>query len=87
VLVGIGITALQVLPFLEYVKYSPRATGGPNTGWDYVNLYSMPPEEIFTVILPQFNGVLDNYWGRNPIKFHTEYLGIVPLLLAGFFLG
>lgn len=87
VVVGIGITALQVLPFLEYVKYSPRATGGPNTGWDYVNLYSMPPEEIFTVILPQFNGVLDNYWGRNPIKFHTEYLGIVPLLLAGFSWG
>src|SRR5262249_9701371 len=33
------------------------------------------------------NGVLDNYWGRNPIKFHTEYLGVVPLLLIGFSWG
>ena len=32
VVVGIGITALQVLPFLEYVKYSPRATGGLTRG-------------------------------------------------------
>ena len=31
----IGITALQVMPFLEYIPYSPRAEGGPNTGWAF----------------------------------------------------
>ncbi|MDZ4863911.1 MAG: YfhO family protein [Gemmatimonadota bacterium] len=82
VTLGIGITALQGLPFLQYVPFSPRATGGPNTGWEWVNAYAFPPEEIFTTLLPQFNGVLDHYWGRNPIKFHTEYLGVIPVVLA-----
>lgn len=82
VVLGVGITALQGMPFLQYVPFSPRATGGPNTGWDWVNAFAFPPEEIFTTLLPQFNGVLDHYWGRNPLKFHTEYLGVIPLVLA-----
>ena len=82
VALGIGITGLQALPFLEYIKYSPRAAGGPNTGWAWVNSYAMPPSEVFTTILPEFNGVLDRYWGSNPIKFHTEYLGVLPIALA-----
>jgi hypothetical protein len=85
--VGIGITALQVMPFLEYIKYSPRAEGGPNTGWAFATSYAMPPAEIFTTILPQFNGVLDHYWGSNPIKFHTEYIGFLPLALAALAFG
>lgn len=83
VAVGIGITALQVLPFLEYIPYSPRSTGGPNTGWAWATSYAMPPSEIFSAILPEFNGVLDHYWGSNPIKFHTEYIGVLPLILLG----
>ncbi|MEO8138046.1 MAG: hypothetical protein ABI742_00280 [Gemmatimonadota bacterium] len=85
--IGIGIAGLQVLPFLEYIAYSPRASGGPSTGWEWVNSYAMPPSEIVTTLLPQFNGVLDHYWGGNPIKFHTEYLGVLPLVLAAFALG
>src|SRR5919107_5780824 len=42
----------------------------------------MPPEEIVTTVLPQFNGVLEHYWGRNFFKLHTEYLGAVVLVLA-----
>jgi hypothetical protein len=84
VLVGLGITSLQVLPFIEYIPYSPRAEGGPNTGWEFATSYAFPPAEIFTAILPEFNGVLDKYWGSNPIKFHTEYMGFLPLALAAF---
>ncbi len=85
--IGIGIAGLQVLPFLQYIPFSPRATGGPSTGWEWVNSYAMPPSEIFTTLLPQFNGVLDHYWGSNPIKFHTEYVGVLPLALACFAWG
>src|SRR6185295_4657354 len=35
-----------------------------------------------TTVLPQFNGVLDHYLGRNFFKLHTEYLGAVVLVLA-----
>jgi hypothetical protein len=82
VVVGIGIAGLQIIPFLEYIQYSPRAAGGSNTGWQFATSYAMPPRELFTLLLPQFNGVLDHYWGQNPIKLHTEYVGVVTLALA-----
>lgn len=82
VLLGLAIAAVQVLPFLEYIPYSPRGAGGPSGGWDYAVLFSMPPEELMTTVLPQFNGVLEGYWGRNFFKLHTEYLGALVVALA-----
>ncbi len=82
VAVGVGITALQVMPFLSYIPYSPRAAGGSDTGWEFATSYAFPPAEIFTLLMPEFNGILDQYWGSNPIKFHTEFVGALPLLLA-----
>jgi hypothetical protein len=82
VLLGVAVAAIQVLPFLQYLPYSPRAAGGPSGGWAYATGFSMPPEEIVTTILPQFNGVLEHYWGRNFFKLHTEYLGAVVVVLA-----
>ncbi len=87
VVVGLGITALQVMPFFEYIPFSPRAEGGPNTGWEFATSFAFPPSEVFTTILPEFNGVLDRYWGSNPLKFHTEYMGFLPLALAALSLG
>ncbi len=84
VLLGVAIAAIQVIPFLEYIPYSPRAAGGPSGGWEYATAFSMPPEELLTTVLPQFNGVLDGYWGRNFFKLHTEYLGATAVLLAVF---
>jgi hypothetical protein len=87
VLLGLAISAIQVLPFLQYIPYSPRAAGGPSGGWDYATLFSMPPEELVTTVLPQFNGVLEHYWGRNVFKLHTEYLGAMVVVLAVLGLG
>jgi hypothetical protein len=82
VLLGLAVAAIQVLPFLSYIPFSPRAAGGPSGGWEYATSFSMPPEEIFTTVLPQFNGVLEHYWGRNFFKLHTEYLGALVVVLA-----
>lgn len=87
VVVGVGITALQLLPFFAYIPFSPRASGGPDTGWAFATTYAFPPAEVFTLLLPEFNGVLDHYWGSNPIKLHTEYVGVLPLALAALALG
>jgi hypothetical protein len=84
VLLGVAVAAIQVIPFLEYIPYSPRAEQGPSGGWQYAIAFSMPPEELLAGVLPQFNGVLDHYWGRNFFKLHTEYLGAVAVLLAAF---
>ena len=80
VAIGFLIGAVQYLPVLEYVPWSPRAGG---KGWEHAVSYSMPIEELLNVYLPQFSGILDNYWGRNIIHLHSEYLGAAALLLAG----
>lgn len=87
VIVGMGITALQVLPFIEYIPFSPRAAGGTDTGWEFATSYAFPPLEMFSLFLPEFNGVLSNYWGTNGAKLHTEYMGFLPLALAIFAFG
>jgi hypothetical protein len=82
VTLGVALSAVQALPFLSYIPFSPRGEGGGSGGWEYAVSYSMPPEELFTTILPQFNGILESYWGRNFFKLHTEYLGAVVVALA-----
>lgn len=82
--VGGAIGAIQYLPVREYVPFSPRAGG---KGWEHAVSYSLPPEELLNTYLPQFTGILDKYWGRNGIHFHSEYVGAVVLVLAGLGFG
>jgi hypothetical protein len=79
VLLGWLIGAIQFVPVFEYIDWSPRAGG---KGWDHAVSYSMPPEELINGYLPQFSGILDDYWGRNGIHFHSDYLGVAVLILA-----
>ena len=80
VLVGFAIGAVQYLPVMEYIPFSPRAGG--QKGWEHAISYSMPIEELINTYLPQFSGILDNYWGRNGIHLHSEYLGAAVIMLA-----
>ena len=86
ILLGWLIGAIQYLPVLEYIPWSPRAGG---KGWDHAVSYSMPPEELINGYLPQFSGILNDYWGRNGIHFHSDYIGVAVLFLAvaGYFWG
>ncbi len=81
VLIGLAIGAVQYLPVREYVKWSPRAGGLA----DYTSAtsYAWPPGELFNAYLPQFSGMLENYSGRNMIHLHSDYAGVVVLMLAG----
>ena len=82
VAVGFGIYAIQALPFIEYMPYSPRSVPGSSSGWEYATAYSLPPAEIISVLLPEFNGLKEAYWGGNFLKHHTDYLGLFPIVLA-----
>lgn len=84
ILLGWLIGAIQFAPVLEYIDWSPRAGG---KGWEHAVSYSMPPEELINTYLPQFSGILQQYWGRNVIHFHSEYIGASVLVLAGAGLG
>lgn len=87
VVVGFGLYAIQAMPFYQYIPFSPRAEGGPSGGWEYATAYSLPPSELISLVMPEFNGIRDAYWGVNPLKHHTEYVGVLPLLLAIIGLG
>jgi hypothetical protein len=84
VLLGLALSAIQALPFLSYLPYAARGT---NQGWEYATAFALPVEELMTTVLPQFNGVLEQYWGQNFFKLHTEYLGAAVLVLAVLGLG
>jgi hypothetical protein len=73
--------AVQYWPALfEYKPWSPRAGGH-----DYATAvsYSFPIEELLNAYWPHFSGILDNYWGRNFIHFHSDYFGVIVLILVG----
>ena len=82
--VGLGalIGAIQYLPVVEYVPWSPRAGG---RGYEFATQYSLPLEELVNTIVPQFSGLLQHYWGRNGIHLHSEYVsgGVFLVALAG----
>src|ERR1700704_6478048 len=81
VIVGLAIGAVQFLPVREYVSWSPRAGGLAD--YSAATSYAWNPEELLNVYLPQFSGMLENYWGRNGIHLHSDYIGAVVLILAG----
>ncbi len=82
VAVGIGMLggAIQFWPLIEYIPWSPRAV---DKGWEHAISYSLPPEEMLNMYLPQFSGILQGYAGRNGIHLHSEYIGAAVLVLVG----
>ena len=80
VALGVLIGAIQFWPLLAYKSYSPRAAGHD---WATATSYSFPIEETLNAYLPQFSGILTKYWGQNGIHFHSDYFGVVALVLMG----
>ena len=81
VVIGILIGAVQFWPgLLEYKPWSPRAGGHD---WIAATSFSFPIEETLNWYWPQFSGMLDEYWGRNQFHLHSDYFGVVVLMLAG----
>jgi hypothetical protein len=80
VALGMLIGAVQFLPVFEYKPWSPRAAGHD---WATATSYSFPIEETLNWYWPQFSGILTRYWGRNGIHFHSDFFGVVVLILFG----
>jgi hypothetical protein len=80
VVLGLLIGAIQFAPAFAYKPWSPRAAGHD---WATATSFSFPIEETINAYLPQFSGILDKYWGQNNIHFHSDYFGVVVLLLMG----
>ncbi len=95
-LVGAGAAGVQLIPAVDYVTRFSRRTvttteAGRNEGVQYSSSWSLHPEEVVGLVVPEFVGndaggarwADRTYWGRNPFKLNHEYVGVVVLLLAG----
>jgi len=82
VIVGFGIGAIQLIPFFEYLPYSPRAEG--YYGFEGSTSFAIPWAHLPEFFLAGFTGSTPagTYWGPNPLKLHSEYLGLPVLALA-----
>jgi hypothetical protein len=91
VLAGFGVASVlalacagaQLLPFVEYLPFSPRsATGSSSSGWEYGTSWAMPALELIGTMWGGFNGWLDTYWGTNAFKLHSDYVGLLVGVLT-----
>lgn len=81
VVVGFGIAAPQIIPFFEYLPYSPRAEG-LQQGFAASASYAVPWDHVPELFIAGFSGDRETYWGTNPLKLHSEYLGLGVIALA-----
>ena len=82
VFLGFGVAMIQVLPFFHYIPFSPRAE--TYRGFEGATSYAIPWEHVPEFFLSGFVGHngSGSYWGSNPIKLHSEYLGLPVVALA-----
>lgn len=80
VILGLALSAVQILPTAEMTKYSTRE----NLTYDWVSIFSFPPENLITFMIPAFFGDMIKvpYWGKNYLWEMSAYVGIMPLILA-----
>jgi hypothetical protein len=76
---GLGIGMIQFLPPYLYVQHFSVRAG--NTGYEHAASWSMHPEELFSLVIPEFVGYLGTYWGQNPFRLNYTGVGIIVLLL------
>ena len=95
VCLGLGIGAMGVFPQYWYTRTESRRAlaNGEGKGHEYAQTWSLHPEEIASLVVPEFAHFDDpdrrqrNYWGRNPFKLNSEYFGIAVLFFAALALG
>jgi hypothetical protein len=70
---------IQILPFFHSIPYGTRAE---TAGYAWSTSYAMPWSHVPELALSGFMGHYGTYWGPNPLKLHSEYLGLPVLALA-----
>lgn len=80
VITGISLSAVQLLPTFELTRYSVREA----LSYEWVSTFSLPPENLITLLLPDLFGNMLNvpYWGKNYLWEMSVYLGVIPLAMV-----
>ncbi|MFI5265792.1 MAG: oligosaccharide flippase family protein [Chloroflexota bacterium] len=84
VLLGVGLAAIQLLPFYEVGSLNFRSG---SVSYRDVAGFALKLPQLFTFLMPDFYGnpVIHSapYWGPKDYVEQAAYLGVLPLLLAG----
>ncbi len=77
--VGVALSAVQLLPLLEFMGASSR-TAAPS--YEFAAAFSLPPAHLITLLLPEFFGepTRAGYWSVPSFDELAYYVGVLPLL-------
>lgn len=78
-LIGLGIAAVQLVPFLQFLQQSQRVAAAD---FAFATDYSLPPAHLITLLLPQFFGepLEIGYWSVPTFEELAYYAGLIPIL-------
>ena len=78
-LIGVGLSAFQVVPGAELLSLSQRAVEPHPFEWAF-----LPWSKVITFVAPDFfgNHATANYWGPQDYTSNTGFVGVVGLTLA-----
>lgn len=80
VILALMIGSIILYPSTTYIStYSPRSGG---VDYEYASSWSMHPEEVMMLFIPQFVNYNEFYWGRNYFKLNSEYIGLIAMVLG-----
>jgi hypothetical protein len=80
---GLLIAAVQLVPAVAYVKHPASfSVRSEKTDYEHASSWSLHPEEIGSMVVPEFCNAPKGYWGRNVFKYNSDYVGVLTLLLA-----
>ncbi len=84
IILGVGLLFYMFYPPVKYNEEFSIRGAGERTTYEYSTSWSMHPEETASLLVPEFGGIVENYWGRNFFKLNAEYPGLLVWFLALF---
>lgn len=77
---AVGLSAIQLLPTLEYLSLSARSA----TSYEFASQYSLPAAHLLSLVLPNFFGepYRLGYWGEFPHIEYMYYPGVTAVTIA-----
>jgi hypothetical protein len=78
-LTALALSAIQVIPLVEFSRVSTRAA---KPTFEFASAYSLPPAHLITLLIPDYFGepTRAGYWSVPNFEELTYYVGLLPLL-------